>query len=57
MGRSPKGADVEVEGEQERHHYCAHCQRQQQLKQMPQRSPEPQEQHQEHTTDAQAMKT
>lgn len=57
MRRSPKGADVEVDGEQERHHYCTHRQRQQQLKQMPKRRPEPQKQHQQHAADAQAMKT
>lgn len=55
--RSEKWADVEVGGQQEWHGYCTHCQRQQQLKQIPETSPEPQKQHQQHTADAQAMKT
>lgn len=36
MRRSPEGTDVEVDGEQERQHYCTHGQRQQQVEHRPQ---------------------
>lgn len=55
--RSPEGACVEVDGEQEGRSYRAHGQRQHQLEQIPERSPEPCTQQQQRAADAQAVKT
>lgn len=55
--RSPEGAHVEVDREQERHGNRAHGQRQHQLEQIPKRSPEPCTQQQQHAADAQAVET
>lgn len=55
--RSPEGACVEVDRQQERHANRTHGQRHHQLEQIPKRSPESCTQQQQHAADAQAVKT